>query len=91
MANQRRAGKRLIGAQLEPSFIEAVDRVSAALPRPEDRSTFLKKALADACRAAGENIPDEWVYDTPLQRKARRAPVRYKIRAGAPELNEGKG
>ena len=58
MANQRRAGQKLIGCQADEALIAQID---AARGR-KGRSFFLREALAEKLRQMGFEVSDDLVY-----------------------------
>jgi len=58
MANQRRAGQKLIGCQADETLIAQID---AARGR-KGRSFFLREALAEKLRQMGYEVSDDLVY-----------------------------
>ncbi len=59
MANQRRAGQTFIGFQADSRLVATVDRARQQLR--QDRSLFIREAVAEKLRGMGYDIPDDWV------------------------------
>ena len=58
MANQRKAGQKLIGCQADETLISQID---AARGR-KGRSFFLREAIAEKLRQMGYEVSDDLVY-----------------------------
>lgn len=59
MANQRREGQTFIGFQADSRLVGKIDEARKKLR--EDRSLFVRVAIAEKLQKLGYAIPEEWI------------------------------